>query len=95
MIIVVFSIIPCLILKGVGEAISAQKGNKILILNGYNDRFVITALDLVYHSFGSLCRETADMTAIDFIIAITKALNRGEQLNFSPNQYITHVSRDR
>lgn len=37
-IVIYSSIIPSLILEGVGEIISSKKGNKILILNGYNDR---------------------------------------------------------
>jgi 2-phospho-L-lactate transferase/gluconeogenesis factor (CofD/UPF0052 family) len=54
------SVIPCLVLPGVGEAISSlhHGGHKILILNG------------------SLDRETSNMTAIDFVMAITNALNR-------------------
>ncbi|CAM0142516.1 unnamed protein product, partial [Umbelopsis sp. WA50703] len=53
------SIIPCLILRGVGNAISqsASLKHKILILNGNNDR------------------ETTGYTALDFIYAITSALN--------------------
>jgi hypothetical protein len=52
------SIVPCLILPGVGEAVSQVSGRKILILNGSYDR------------------ETHDMTATDFVHAITNALNR-------------------
>ncbi|KAI8582294.1 hypothetical protein K450DRAFT_228281 [Umbelopsis ramanniana AG] len=53
------SIVPCLILRGVGNAIAQSPSlkHKILILNGNNDR------------------ETHGYTALDFIDAITTALN--------------------
>lgn len=53
------SIIPCLILRGVGNAIAGSQSlkHKILILNGNNDR------------------ETCGYTALDFIEAIASALN--------------------
>ncbi|KAG2184707.1 hypothetical protein INT43_000620 [Umbelopsis isabellina] len=56
------SIIPCLILRGVGNAISQSTSlqHKILILNGHNDR------------------ETTGYTALDFIYAITSALNESK-----------------
>jgi len=67
------SIIPSLVLKGVGEAISEKKCSKLLILNGNQDR------------------ESSGMTAIDFISAITKALNRYTSLNHSESSYVTHL----
>jgi 2-phospho-L-lactate transferase/gluconeogenesis factor (CofD/UPF0052 family) len=67
------SIIPNLILKGVGECIAKKKTKKILILNGYPDR------------------ETYGMTAIDFVMAISNALNRNGELSHSPAEYITHL----
>lgn len=36
-------------------------------------------------------RETFGMTAIDFIQAITTALNRNNKLNYPPIRYITHL----
>lgn len=67
------SIIPCLVLKGVGEEISVKKGRKILILNGYPDR------------------ETNNFTALDYVSAITAALNRYGALNHPASKYITHL----
>ncbi|KAI8581080.1 hypothetical protein K450DRAFT_234524 [Umbelopsis ramanniana AG] len=59
------SIIPCLILRGVGAAISQSSSlnQKILILNGSNDR------------------ETEGYNAIDFIRAITSALNESQLID--------------
>ncbi|KAI9340808.1 hypothetical protein DFJ73DRAFT_645529 [Zopfochytrium polystomum] len=53
------SIIPCLIVPGVGRLLMDDPGglNKVLLLNGTHDR------------------ETAGYTALDFILAITDALN--------------------
>jgi len=67
------SIIPALVLRGVGEIIASNCYNKVLILNGYPDR------------------ETHGMSATDFIVAITKALNRGTELSNEPSKYITHL----
>jgi len=59
------SIIPCLILRGVGAAISQSSSlrHKIFILNGSNDR------------------ETEGYTAIDFIRAIANALNESQLID--------------
>jgi hypothetical protein len=59
------SIIPCLILRGVGAAIaqSSSLRQKILILNGSNDR------------------ETEGYSAIDFISAIANALNESQLID--------------
>jgi 2-phospho-L-lactate transferase/gluconeogenesis factor (CofD/UPF0052 family) len=59
------SIIPCLILRGVGAAISQSSTlhQKFLILNGSNDR------------------ETEGYSAIDFIRAITSALNESQLID--------------
>jgi len=67
------SIIPNLVLRGIGEAISTKQTKKLLFLHG------------------SLDRETANMTAVGFIQAITKALNRGNELSHPPSSYITHL----
>ncbi|KAI8376734.1 hypothetical protein EDC96DRAFT_495637 [Choanephora cucurbitarum] len=59
------SLIPCLVLRGVGNAIvqSHSLKHKILLLNGTNDR------------------ETSDYTALDFINAITNALNESQRID--------------
>lgn len=59
------SLIPCLVLRGVGNAIvqSQSLRHKILLLNGTNDR------------------ETSDYTAIDFINAIASALNESQRID--------------
>jgi len=68
------SIVPLLILEGVGEAIARKPySKKILLLNAYLDR------------------ETFGMTAVDFIIAITRALNRNHHLSNNARDYITHL----
>mmetsp|Transcript_9640 Transcript_9640/g.35312 ORF Transcript_9640/g.35312 Transcript_9640/m.35312 type:complete len:570 (+) Transcript_9640:90-1799(+) len=74
------SICPSLVLKGVGEAISAREDcMKIMLLNGYPDR------------------ETGGMDALDFVMAVTTALNRGHSpepqfsLDYPPSKYITHL----
>ncbi|KAK9762283.1 hypothetical protein K7432_012138 [Basidiobolus ranarum] len=61
------SIMPCLVLRGVGNAIanSPSLRNKILMLNGSHDR------------------ETEGYTAIDFIQAITDGLNFSRQVDAS------------
>ena len=43
------STVPCLVLKGVGEAVSEMRGRKILVLNGSHDRETgnMTAVDFV------------------------------------------------
>lgn len=59
------SLIPCLILRGVGNAVAQSQSlnHKILLLNGTNDR------------------ETSDYTALDFINAITSALNESQRID--------------
>lgn len=59
------SLIPCLVLRGVGNAVAQSQSlkHKILLLNGTNDR------------------ETSDYTAIDFINAITSALNESQRID--------------
>ncbi|CAO3640928.1 unnamed protein product [Mucor fragilis] len=59
------SLIPCLVLRGVGNAIvqSQSLRHKILLLNGTNDR------------------ETSDYTATDFINAIASALNESQRID--------------
>ncbi|KAG2227440.1 hypothetical protein INT45_007465 [Circinella minor] len=56
------SIVPCLILRGIGKSIanSPTLKHKILILNGTNDR------------------ETEGYSALDFILTITEALNQSQ-----------------
>src|SRR5947209_6999487 len=53
-----FSIIPSLILEGVGETISMKMGTKIFILNGYNDRETshMDALKFIYALTSALNR---------------------------------------
>ncbi|CAG8686710.1 13783_t:CDS:2, partial [Dentiscutata heterogama] len=75
------SIMPCLILRGVGKAIaeSTTLKNKILILNGSNDR------------------ETDQFTALDFIKSIVDGCNSSLRFDgFWPKEYpvkhyITHL----
>ncbi|KAI8097866.1 uncharacterized protein B0P05DRAFT_522392, partial [Gilbertella persicaria] len=59
------SLVPCLVLRGVGNSIvqSQTLKHKILLLNGTNDR------------------ETSDYTALDFINAITRALNESQRID--------------
>lgn len=59
------SICPSLILAGVGEAVAARRGPKILLLNGSHDRETSTCL-----------AHGGAMTAVDFVHAVTAALNR-------------------
>ncbi|ORZ03245.1 hypothetical protein BCR43DRAFT_431096 [Syncephalastrum racemosum] len=65
------SIVPCLILRGVGRAIANAKHlkHKILLLNGYNDR------------------ETTNFTAVDFIWAVTRALNQSQAIDARHTYY--------
>lgn len=59
------SLVPCLVLRGVGNAVvqSQSLKHKILLLNGTNDR------------------ETSDYTALDFINAIASALNESQRID--------------
>lgn len=59
------SLIPCLVLRGIGNAIAQSQSlkHKVLLLNGTNDR------------------ETSDYTALDFINAITSALNESQRID--------------
>ncbi|KAL0094814.1 hypothetical protein F4703DRAFT_1040025 [Phycomyces blakesleeanus] len=65
------SILPCLILRGVGNAIarSPTLRHKVLLLNGHNDR------------------ETGDFCAIDFIQKITEALNESQLIDARRQYY--------
>ncbi|CAG8452413.1 13523_t:CDS:2 [Racocetra fulgida] len=75
------SIMPCLILRGVGKAIaeSTTLKHKILILNGSNDR------------------ETDQFTALDFITAIVDGCNSSLRFDgfwpkeYPADKYITHL----
>lgn len=75
------SILPCLILRGVGKAIaeSSTLSFKILILNGSPDR------------------ETLGYTALDFIKAVVDGCNHSLKLSgfwpneYEANKYITHL----
>lgn len=78
------SIMPCLTLRGVGRSIAASP----------TLRFKVLMLN------SKLDRETRTCTtAVDFIMAITDALNRTElqdpstppTLQFRPSDYITHI----
>ncbi|ORY97120.1 hypothetical protein BCR41DRAFT_314622 [Lobosporangium transversale] len=76
------SIIPCLILKDVGRGIAESKSLK-------NKIFMLN---------GTNDRETPDYTALDFIWALTGALNYSLKLSgqfwpteYKPSQYITHL----
>lgn len=79
------SIIPCLILRGIGEAITSSTGlrQKILILNGSNDRETGPKADL--------------MGAADFVAAIARACeeSRGVRDGVPPDtvwkRYVTHI----
>ncbi|OAD68069.1 hypothetical protein PHYBLDRAFT_188799 [Phycomyces blakesleeanus NRRL 1555(-)] len=59
------SVLPCLVLRHVGNAIaqSSSLKHKILLLNGSNDR------------------ETSDYSALDFISAITNGLNESKKID--------------
>ncbi|CAO3600770.1 unnamed protein product [Absidia cylindrospora] len=69
------SILPCLILRGVGNAIAHSKSlqYKVLILNGTPDR------------------ETDCYTAMDFIGTITNALNESQLIDARHHYYDTHM----
>ncbi|KAF9976356.1 hypothetical protein BGZ73_008714 [Actinomortierella ambigua] len=76
------SIIPCLILKDVGRGIAESRSLK-------NKIFMLN---------GSNDRETPDYTALDFVWAITAALNSSVRLSglhwpreYPPVKYITHL----
>ncbi|KAI7907005.1 uncharacterized protein BX663DRAFT_494478 [Cokeromyces recurvatus] len=72
------SILPCLILRKVGYAISHSPSlhHKILILNGSTDR------------------ETDGYTALDFIRTITDALNESQLIDARRQFYDTHIEED-
>ncbi|CAO3650584.1 unnamed protein product [Cunninghamella blakesleeana] len=69
------SILPCLILRGIGKAIAKSRRlkQKILILNGTPDR------------------ETDGYTAVDFICTITNALNESQLVDARHDFYDSHV----
>lgn len=67
------SIIPSLVLRGVGETIASNRGKKVLLLNAFNDR------------------ETMDMSASDFVSAITDGAGRYGALQVSPSAVISHI----
>jgi cathepsin L len=69
------SLIPNLVLKGIGESIGNLPPTtlKLLLLNGTMDR------------------ETHTMTANDIIQSITNSLNRYGELNYPPSAFITHL----
>ncbi|KAF8932838.1 hypothetical protein CPC16_003795 [Podila verticillata] len=76
------SIIPCLILKDVGRGIAESRSLK-------NKIFMLN---------GTNDRETPDYTALDFIWAITNAMNHSLKLSgqfwpneYKPAKYITHL----
>ncbi|KAG0256526.1 hypothetical protein BG011_004448 [Mortierella polycephala] len=76
------SIIPCLILKDVGRGIAESRSLK-------NKVFMLN---------GTNDRETPDYTALDFIWALTDALNSSLKLSgqfwpreYRPSKYITHL----
>ncbi|KAI8339737.1 hypothetical protein BC941DRAFT_421282 [Chlamydoabsidia padenii] len=72
------SILPCLILRGIGNAIanSTSLKYKVLILNGTPDR------------------ETDCYTAVDFIGTITNALNESQLIDARHQYYDTHMDED-
>jgi len=78
------SIMPCLVLRGIGEAIASSPSlkMKLLLLNSCNDR------------------ETMGYRAEDYLLAITNMLNKSDSMEYedaskrSPrpvSAYITHV----
>ncbi|KAG0035139.1 hypothetical protein BGZ82_005393 [Podila clonocystis] len=76
------SIIPCLILKDVGRGIAESRSLK-------NKIFMLN---------GTNDRETPDYTALDFIWAVTNAMNHSLKLSgqfwpneYKPARYITHL----
>ncbi|TVY23716.1 Uncharacterized protein LHYA1_G008153 [Lachnellula hyalina] len=82
------SILPCLVLKGVGEAVALEEGikYKVLILNG--------SLDRETRAVGQ-DGESNEFGAKDFIAAIAKACHGsrglGEVKEEEWKQYVTHV----
>eukprot|EP00668_Euglena_longa_P015384 GGOE01019459.1.p1 GENE.GGOE01019459.1~~GGOE01019459.1.p1 ORF type:complete len:576 (+),score=135.04 GGOE01019459.1:78-1730(+) len=78
------SILPSLVLRGIGAAIAARSCPKILILNGVPDR------ETSWQTRGRLVEH---MMAVDIVAAVTKALNQNEDVlhPFPCQQFITHV----
>eukprot|EP00667_Euglena_gracilis_P015411 EG_transcript_16027 len=78
------SILPSLVLRGVGATIANKSCPKILILNGVPDRETswLTRRGTVTH-----------MKAVDMVAALTKALNQNEAIAepFPCQSYVTHV----
>lgn len=68
------SLIPSLILDGVGEVIATRECPKVGLLNSCPDR------------------ETERMTAYDYVMALTEALNRYGALSHPPRRYLTHLA---
>jgi len=66
------SIIPCLILKGIGETIANLKKSKILMLNSETDRetFDMTAIDIIYAITTALNRRKNNFLPKDYITHI-------------------------
>eukprot|EP00892_Ulva_mutabilis_P009367 jgi/Ulvmu1/6802/UM031_0003.1 len=75
------SIAPSLALRGVGEAVAQRTGPKVLLLNGCHDRETSRCL-----------RHDGPMDAVDYVLAITSALNReggrGTVLHHPPAAYV-------
>jgi 2-phospho-L-lactate transferase/gluconeogenesis factor (CofD/UPF0052 family) len=79
------SILPSLVLKGVGQAIAAVECPKILILNGCQDRETMWV---------SPDGSTGALMALDVVMAVVGALNQNEDPDDAahpPHRYITHV----
>ena len=76
------SIMPNLILPGVGERIAANKGSKVFILNGSSDR------ETTYIDKNG---KTHKMTAIEILKELVKGTNRYGELNHSLLDYVTDL----
>lgn len=86
------SVIPSLILEGVGTAISSRKNTKVLLLNGWHDS------ETSWTEFGEDGeRIVKQMDAVSIVQAVVDALDQGshcadhEQVTPLVTDYITHI----
>jgi len=89
------SIIPSLVLKGVGEYIAQKKGAKILILNGYHDRETegMTARDFVLAVTSSLNRNLdLNFGPSDYVTHLFYAQGTSIDINLPEDMKIKTVS---
>jgi len=82
------SVLPSLVLEGVGGAISRRNLPKVLLLNGWHD----SETSWVEASGGGDGeRAVKRMDSMDFVEAVVDALTRGDDANGHVTDYITHI----